>query len=122
MDVGTLNCWRPVWPPGPRATVPPVMRIGALTVAEKPPRDVTRFLIATPLGSLESWASAGRPATPTTRVMVRTTNIFLSMAWLLRGYDASVEGAGGHSASAPYLTERLPDIDGGAGPACEHAR
>src|SRR5262245_7027921 len=98
------------------------MRIGALTVAEKPPRDVTRFLIATPLGSLESWASAGRPATPTTRVMVRTTNIFLSMAWLLRGYEVSVDCVVGHSANAPYVTEHLPDIDGGAAPEREHAR
>src|SRR5207245_10684325 len=95
------------------------MRIGALTVAEKPPRDVTRFRTVIPWGSLECWASTGRPATPTTSVMVRTTNIFLSMAWLLRGYEVSVDCVLGRSANVPYFTEHLPDIDGGA---CEHAR
>src|SRR6266850_127987 len=61
MYVGTRNCCRPVCPPGSSSIVEPVNRIGALTVALKPPSDVTRLRALTPLGTLASgcWASAG---------------------------------------------------------------
>src|SRR2546422_2838255 len=65
MWVGTLNCWRPVCPPASRSTVAPVRKIGALTVALKPPSEVTRALTVTPFGSFESWASTGWLERPT---------------------------------------------------------
>src|SRR5882672_9119826 len=63
MNVGTRNCCRPVWPPGSSSIVWPVTRIGVLTVALKPPREVTRFRALTPFAAFVSavgcWASAG---------------------------------------------------------------
>src|SRR5437870_13879105 len=65
MLVGTLNCWRPICPPASRSTVAPVRKIGALTVALKPPSEVTRALTVTPFGSFESWAATGWLERPT---------------------------------------------------------
>src|SRR6266508_4380181 len=80
MYVGTRNCCRPVCPPGSSSIVEPVNRIGALTVALKPPSDVTRFRALTPLGALASgcWASTGA-TTATSSATTRASENLITM-------------------------------------------
>src|SRR5207247_9552200 len=92
MYVGTLNCWRPVSPPGSRLTVAPVMKSGALMVALKLPSEVTSPLTVTPFGAFESWASAGRHTRPTRRATMRARDTRVRMGSLLERGCGSRQG------------------------------